>query len=238
MSIFTYSDIDTVLIVHCDLIDDYPTIRSLNKYYNTLIDNTINYQSLIQLVHANSNYKDLFIKACEYNSPLYRYLFNRNPNLYRESRYGLNMVPISFNLDFAFSICCKNGHLEAAKLLLELRKTHCKQQTSQCIHYWHEEPFRTCCENGHLHVAKWLIKTSITDDLGLIDIHVANSPMLNNYAFIWSCIRGHKHVAKWLIKLSHKYHYTPINVDDYKGKIIHMCPIDKRGDVIKLLDDL
>lgn len=87
------------------------------------------------------------------------------------------------DIDWAFRLSCKNGHLEVAKWL---------HSVGADVHACNDYSFIWSCAYGHLEVAQWL--------------YSLGAPV-NRYsscacAFIWSCEDGHIDVAQWLHSIS------------------------------------
>ena len=61
-----------------------------------------------------------------------------------------------------FQCFCKNGHLEEAKLLIQVRPTI-------YISANNELAFRNTCSKGHLEVAKWLFQVGPTIRISVLD---------------------------------------------------------------------
>lgn len=92
---------------------------------------------------------------------------------------------IKSQLDWAFVVCCQNGHFDMAEWLYSLGVD---------IHYKMDWAFITCCKNGELEIAKWL------HGLG------SNIRAQNDYALRWSCETGELDIAKWLVNLGADIH--------------------------------
>jgi hypothetical protein len=89
MSLFKNNDIDTILLFHLDLIDDYAWIKRINKYYYKLISNDHRFKSWLELYLLNKkdpffcvpNYNGLFINACVTNNECRTYLIKKFPDI-------------------------------------------------------------------------------------------------------------------------------------------------------------
>ena len=157
MSIFINKDIDRIFINFCDLMDDFITIKQLNKYYERLIGNHFLFGSWKELVLFNKNNNNikfsiqtnesLFVNACRTNNLLCKYLIKKFTN-----------INIHANNELAFKLSCFYGHLNVAQWLIDLSKQ--SEFSLIDIHTFNEEAFRSSCYNGHLNVAHWLVSLS------------------------------------------------------------------------------
>jgi len=133
----------------------------------------------------------------------------KNINIYNNYRIIKNKN------NFAFCWCCRNGYLEMAKWLLEVKPD---------INIAEEDYFcflEACC-NGHIEVVKWLldiIKNDIFDSLYEYGFsmaccagHLEMAKFLYNIkqiiikpiyedSFYYACENGHLEVAKWLLDI-------------------------------------
>jgi len=90
----------------------------------------------------------------------------------------------------AMWIACANGHLDAAKLLVELCPGDVRYIRSR--NYNQESPLWIACANGHLGVAQWLHANG--EDVNLMNCKL-ESPL-------WAaCANGHLDVVRWLFSV-------------------------------------
>jgi hypothetical protein len=103
------------------------------------------------------------------------------------------------SLSYPFRKACKNGHLETAKILLEIHNNYLNEKDIYKhmlidFHIKNNSGFRKACRNGHLDVAMWLY--SLDDK--------PNIHQENDFAFREACKNGHINVAQWLYSLDDK----------------------------------
>ena len=96
------------------------------------------------------------------------------------------------NPDKVFLYACKNGHLEIAQQMFQIKP-------NIDISALDEYAFRWACGKGHLNIAQWLLQVKPT-----IDISAGNEG-----AFSWACFYGHLNIAQWLLQIKPK-----INISD------------------------
>lgn len=90
----------------------------------------------------------------------------------------LDVETKSKNYEDAFLQTCENGHLEAAKQLVE--------NIPNTIN--HNKSFSIACFKGHLELAKWLLE--IKSEIDISDEH-----------FKYACMNGHLEIVKWLVSI-------------------------------------
>lgn len=199
MSIFKYLDIDVKVLSFCDLIDDYPQILLINRYYYNMIMSDEIYKLVIELRQQCSgkmpnrllsHHETLLMKACYIGNPLYIYLVSTY-------YFACNVIFSSFE------ISCVNGQLSCAQFLHAYNLTHNLFPFDE----YHGEIFRNTCKNGHLTTAQWLLDLIEQNRNVFVNI---NYNML--YAFILSCQNGHLKVAHWLLEVSNRPIYYPIDI--------------------------
>ena len=191
MSIFLLPDIDSVLLVHLDVINNFVHLLFCNKYYYELISKNKLYQLWSNLYFINKNNKitgatkneSLLVNSCIHNNLLCEYLL--------ETREDIN---IHLNMEQPFKMCCQYGNLNLAKILVNFSR---KKDKLIDIHIDNEFCFRMTCEKNHFIMAKWLFNLSKTKEFTIIDIHE-----VGEYAFTSCCGEGNFEIAKWLIDLS------------------------------------
>jgi len=166
-----------------------------------------------------------------------KYNWNLNNLFCMLCRYGyietlkwiltLGEINIHENEEKAFITSCDNGHIEVAKLLIEISK---ERGEIINIHEHDDEAFRWSCMHGYLEIAKWLIE--ISKENGKINIHADNEN-----AFRLSCSNGKIEVAKWLIEIS-KENKEMINIHiNNEEAFKHSC-INGKIEVVKWLCSL
>lgn len=198
--IFPIPEIELMILdYYLNSITDIKTLSLVNKYFSKIaMENKIFVEfvkfrkdkDLIRLrekygINLQNPHIMKFEKACKKG-----YLYVMNYLSEKSSRY----INIHTRGGCWFRLCCKYGHLEAAKWLY---------QSSQILdHRFFEgyscddNAFCWSCRNGHIDVAKWLYQLSQSKS-DLLDIHIHNE-----FAFRWSCENGHIEIAKWLYQLS------------------------------------
>ena len=118
---------------------------------------------------------------------------------------------MNINMTKLFNYLCKNGHLEDAQWLYQIKP-------SINISANNEEAFRFACHSGHLQVAQWLYEIkpiSIKNrNINIIErvsrwlyyFIIQNNCVLNisaenEFAFRGACTNGHLEVAQWLYQI-------------------------------------
>ncbi len=92
----------------------------------------------------------------------------------------------------AMWLACANGHLDAAKLLVELYPDEIRYVCMRSRNNNHESPLWIACANGHLKVAQWLYENG--EDVNFLNTKL-ESPL-------WAaCSNGHLEVVQWLFSL-------------------------------------
>lgn len=204
-------DVIHVILHHLDLIAHYPIIRQLNHYFHDLITKTSEYQLLMtihQQCHCSDNITvDLYVTACQLNSPLAVYL--AEPTQYNKICGNLNHHDLynglleccllghltimkdilaqhfkKINCTRIFQTCCMYNYLEMTRLLY----THYVVRDHNCI----ELAFRTACCEGHLEMVKLLLELTQDDP---INIHV-----FKEAAFRRACKNGHLPIVQFLME--------------------------------------
>ena len=99
-------------------------------------------------------------------------------------------------LPASFIEMCGNGHIEAAKWLLQLSQ---EIKSPIDIRANNDYAFRWSCRNGKIEMAKWLWQLS-QEIKSPINIRT-----YDDFAFKMSCNCGHVEVAKWLCTLCPQY---------------------------------
>ena len=66
-----------------------------------------------------------------------------------EEQQQINIMRPDLSVSFEFMTVCRNGHLEVAKWLLEVKP-------DINISAYNDYAFRCACEYGHLELAQWL----------------------------------------------------------------------------------
>ena len=159
MSLFCQSQLDNILLQHCDLIDDFPVLRLVNRHYNNLIQQNDAYQCLQSIIEAINSYTrkvvkpgypddevpyhiQLFLASCTINDkyPMYIYLLNKYADT-RDYKYD------------AFMMCCCFGNLRAAGFFYETF-----QQLFLLKYLDLSYSFDLCCISRKVEVAKWLLR--------------------------------------------------------------------------------
>ena len=138
-------DLDSIILSHCDLEDDFFNIMIINRYYCKLVNNDGLFLSWKKLhlskmrtgyIHHNFQF------SCYYGCMLYgKYLLNKYPE-----------INIHAYNDFAFRYSCQNGHLDVAKWLLDLSNKQINSYTINAVFKW-------TCATGRLDIAKWLTES-------------------------------------------------------------------------------
>lgn len=255
MSFFECIDIDHKLLTYCDLIDDYPKLAALNKYYYTLIKQNEMYISLLDVYEHVTEYTDnvntklvqLINNSARFNTQLCRYLLDKYnytehiSDVFITSCKNGDVTGAKFivdlglqdkypsvdnyDCDVAFRFACEHNYLPIAKWLFELGNEFIEYAID--VHECDEDAFRWACYNGNLEVAKWLT------EIAFMDIHFKDDQL-----FIDVCRNGHFEVAKWLIELSCQPGYSVININA-RGDCAFMysCRFDHL-DIAKWLIDL
>ena len=92
----------------------------------------------------------------------------------------------------AMWLACANGHLDAAKLLVEMYPDDVRYVCTRSRNYNQESPLWIACANGHLKVAQWLHQNGE-------DVNFLNS---NLESPLWAaCSNGHLDVVRWLFSV-------------------------------------
>lgn len=92
----------------------------------------------------------------------------------------------------AMWLACANGHLDAAKLLVELYPEEVRYVCTRSHNHNEESPLWIACANGHLKVAQWLYANG--EDVNFLNTKL-ESPL-------WAaCANGHLALVQWLFSL-------------------------------------
>lgn len=142
-----------------------------------------------------------------------------------------NKIRIHACNHYAFKKCCRYGHLDVAKWLIELGESGRYAKIN--INANNDSAFVKSCYHGHINVAKWLIELGESGRYAKIDINTNN-----DNAFVKSCRYGYLDVAKWLIELGESGNYNKINIHSMNDQAFCMCCIYGLINIAKWLIDL
>ena len=120
------------------------------------------------------------------------------------------------NYNNLFIFLCKNGNIEIAKFLFQIKpdinisineeeifRQACKNGNIEIAKFLfqikpdinisinEEEIFKQACYNGNIEIAKWLLQIKPDINISINDEHI----------FRWVCYNGHLDIAKWLLQI-------------------------------------
>jgi ankyrin repeat protein len=111
------------------------------------------------------------------------------------------------NFEKVFKYMCKNGHLEVAKWLLQI-----KPNISMSRNY--KYAFADACKYGHLELAKWLLEVKPTYAPVIYNEYGYSNA--NHLAFYNVCETGHLEVAQWLLTIKPSINISARNEHSFR----------------------
>lgn len=208
--IFAIPEIEQMILNYLDPTVDLQKIILLNKYFYKIVSNDPLYLELKELCQK-LKFTPIFLP---FHVPVHRKIHTRLFWLgcilgYSHAiKYLLNTYPDNIDIheygEYAFQLCCENGHIELAQKLYQISQSN---NNLINIHADNEYAFRRSCEKGQIETAKWLYQLSQQNDNELCISAVSN------YAYRYSCSRNHIEIVKWLCSLCSNYSFEIRNGD-------------------------
>lgn len=194
--IFPIPEIEQIILNYLNKTTDLLTLLFVNKYFYEIISAKNFYPELknfykikhsisVRFIPRETNKSiRLFWKACQGGYiHVMKYLLEKYPN----------KIDIHSHREYAFQLCCKYGHTDAAEWLYQLSQSNGYGWIN--IHSDNEWAFRHSCEFGHLGTVKWLYHLS-QSTTKIINIHVDG-----DFAFKQCCLNRNLDVVQWLCSL-------------------------------------
>ena len=198
-------DIDQIIVSLTEL----PALVNLgcvNKYFYGLVSNQpiIKQWLIIKTMHRTASIDDIFTEACKNGFLSYGMFL-----LFEEK------IDIHADNESAFRWSCANGHIQAARWLINLGES--EEYGKININANDEFAFRWSCTDGHIEIAHWLIQLGESGEYKKININI-----IDECPFRYSCINGNIEIANWLINLGESGKYGKIDqriIDKYIKKL-------------------